>query len=303
MTELSEKILQSYQVRKTKKQKTAFIELLRTYYPELQVEAGGTFNPRNIVIGDVEKAKVVFAAHYDTCAVLPFSNFITPLNVPLYLLWNLLIAMPVVGLMFLAQYFGTRWSGSFSIGYLAMWAVFVPFIWLMLGGRPNQHTANDNTSGVITLCETLEAMTPEQRAKAAFVFFDLEEAGMFGSSRFAQVHKKQMKEKLLINFDCVSDGEYFLAVYGKKAEKPYLDVLKKAFIAPEKGETLLVKSTKAIYPSDQMQFPCGVGVASLKKKRGLGLYMDRIHTKHDTVFEENNIVYCTACACRLTGLL
>lgn len=38
MTELSQEILQNYQVRKTKAQKTAFIELMRKYYPEIQVE-------------------------------------------------------------------------------------------------------------------------------------------------------------------------------------------------------------------------------------------------------------------------
>ena len=106
MTELSEKILKSYQVRKTKSQKDAFIELLRQYYPELQVETGGLGKPRNLVIGDVEKAKVIFTAHYDTCAELPIPNFITPLNIPLYLLYQLLITAPVIVLMFLAMHFG-----------------------------------------------------------------------------------------------------------------------------------------------------------------------------------------------------
>ena len=32
------------------------------------------------VLGDPETAKVVFSAHYDTCARLPFPNFIAPKN-------------------------------------------------------------------------------------------------------------------------------------------------------------------------------------------------------------------------------
>ena len=303
MTELSKEILQYYQVRKTKKQKTAFIELLKQYYPELQVETGGLGKPRNIVIGDVQTAKVVFTAHYDTCAELPFPNFITPMNIPLYLLYNLLIAVPLVILMGLAMHFGQLWSGEFLVGYLAMWLVFAAFFWLMVGGRANPNTANDNTSGVVTLCETMAAMTPEERQKAAFVFFDLEEAGLFGSSRFAKVHKKEMKDKLLVNFDCVSDGDHLLVVHSKKAGKLYGDVLQEVFRSAAEKEVILVKSSKAFYPSDQSQFPCGVGAAALKKKKGIGLYMDKIHTKHDTVFDERNIDYFRQAARRLTGML
>ena len=303
MTELSEKIIESYQVRKTKKQKTAFIELLREYYPELRVETGGFCRPRNVVIGDVQSAKVVFTAHYDTCAELPFPNFITPMNILLYLLYNLLIAAPVVILMFLAMHFGTVWTGEFLVGYLAMWLVFAAFMWMMVGGKANPHTMNDNTSGVLTLCETLAAMTPEECQKAAFVFFDLEEAGLFGSSRFAKVHKKEMKDKLLVNFDCVSDGDHLLAVYSKKAEKLCGDKLREVFCSTADKEVLLVRSSKAFYPSDQTQFPCGVGAAAFKKKKGLGLYMNRIHTKRDTACDERNIVYFRDAARRLTNLL
>ena len=78
LTELSRKILEDYQVRKTKKQKQAFIELLQTYIPGLQVQKMGIPKSQNLVIGDPKTAKVLLSAHYDTCAQLPFPNFITP---------------------------------------------------------------------------------------------------------------------------------------------------------------------------------------------------------------------------------
>ncbi len=304
MTPLSQKILESFQVRKTKKQKTAFIDLLKENYPELQVEeTGGLVPTRNIVIGNVENAKVVYTAHYDTCAELPFPNFITPMNIPLYLLWNILIAAPVVVLMFAAMHFGMKWSGDFLVSYIAMWAVFALFMWMLIGGKANRHTANDNTSGVITLCEIMAAMSPEEREKAAFVFFDLEEAGLFGSSRFAKKHKKAMKEKLLLNFDCVSDGDHFLVIYSKKVSAAALNAMQEAFGPVADKEVQIVKSSRAIYPSDQSQFPLGVGVAALNRKKGIGLYMDKIHTKRDTVFDERNIAYLCSAACRLTKRL
>ena len=105
MTELSRKILESYQVRKTTKQKDAFIALLREYFPELQIEQSKFPKCRNLIIGDVENAKLLLTAHYDTCAWLPFPNFITPKSPILALLYSLLISLvimiPVALLVFL----------------------------------------------------------------------------------------------------------------------------------------------------------------------------------------------------------
>ena len=123
MTELTREILQNYQIRKTKAQKTAFIELMQARFPELRVEAGGTPKSRNLVLGDVDTAKVVFAAHYDTCAVLPFPNFITPKNPMIFVLYNLLICIPLlavmvavcVGLMLLTDLFLVAWLGMLAV--------------------------------------------------------------------------------------------------------------------------------------------------------------------------------------------
>ena len=52
-----------------------------------------------------------------------------------------------------------------------------------------------------------------------------------------------------------------------------------------------VADKNVFYPSDQASFVNGVGVAALKKSKGGILYMDRIHTGKDTVFEEKNIAY------------
>lgn len=301
MTKLSQEILQNYQVRKTKAQKTAFIEMMQKHYPEMQVETGGFPKCRNLVIGDVERAKVVFTAHYDTCAVAPFPNFITPCNIPLYILYNLLVALPVLLMMFFTMHGLILLTDSFMLGYLAMWAVLVIFMWILIGGKANQHTVNDNTSGVLTLCETLAAMTPEERQKAAFVFFDLEEAGLFGSAFFAKKHKKEMKNKLLVNFDCVSDGDNLLIIRNKKARTLYDDAIQTAFSSAADKNVLLKKASTTIYPSDQAQFPCHAGIAALKHKRFVGYYMDKIHTKHDTVLDERNILYFRDSARRLTN--
>ena len=111
---------------------------------------------------------------------------------------------------------------------------------------------------------------------------------MFGSSAYYSKHKKAMKNKLLINFDCVSDGDYILLAVRKKA-KNFVPLLEDSFVS--NGFFTVEVATKGVfYPSDQMQFPCGVGVAALKKK-GKVLYLDKIHTKKDTVYNEENIEF------------
>ena len=61
-------------------------------------------------------------------------------------------------------------------------------------------------------------------------------------------------------------------------------------ILAEYGKTPLIEPPKsAFYPSDQVNFKLGTAVASLNKKKIIGYYADKIHTKADTVFDENNM--------------
>lgn len=301
MTPLSEQILAEYQVRKTKKQKSAFIEFMQSQIPGLQVEQGGFGNNRNLVLGDVKSAKVILGAHYDTCARLPFPNFISPKNIPLYIGYSLLICMPfgiIAGLLNALLHLVTD---SFLITY---WGTFLPTMALMfflfMGGKPNPNTANDNTSGVITLCELIASMTDEQKAQTAFVFFDNEENGLLGSSFFCKLHKKDgLKTKLIINYDCVSDGDHMLFVLSKPAMNAHGEAFTASFPSTAEKTVYIEKSSNTMYPSDQTNFPMGVGVAAMKKRKHVGLYMNRIHTIKDIVFQKENISFFVAGTIRL----
>lgn len=287
MTSLSREILADWQVRKSKKQKTAFIELIQSHIPEARVEAKGS--TRNIVIGGVDSAGVVYTAHYDTCAVMPLPNFITPKNILFYIIYQLIITALVFVLAYIFGCVVTVVVRDQAIGNLCGYAFLWLLIALMIAGPANRRTANDNTSGVITLLETYYAMSPEARAKCAFVLFDKEELGLVGSAAFLKMHKAAMKEKLLVNFDCVSDGDHIMFVSSKKAHKAHAGALEAAFLPRGEKKLMFEKSSRCFYPSDQKNFAYGVGVAALKKAPILGYYMNRIHTPRDTVFDERNI--------------
>ena len=80
MTQTIKTLLEKHQIRKNKKQKSAFIDYVSSEAEkkgyQVKVEKGA-FGSRNIVIGNPKNAKAVYTAHYDTCAVMPFPNLIT----------------------------------------------------------------------------------------------------------------------------------------------------------------------------------------------------------------------------------
>lgn len=298
MTLQSKKILEEMQVRKSSREKREFrswlMEELRAvgYQPR---EEHGFFAGHNVIVGDPEKAKVLYTAHYDTQAVLPFPNFITPRNMGIYLWVQLLICLGFFAIVAVVE-------GVVLLAVEAMDAVvdlwwLMPqvsmilcalLVWWMFFGKANKHTANDNTSGVITLLETALALPIEDRDKVCFVFFDNEERGMLGSAHFAGKRKKVKQETLVLNFDCVSDGDsiQFFPTKALRKEEETLKAIEAAFLSTE-GKEVEVYRPGGVYPSDNASFKRACGVCALKEKKFY--YMDRIHTPKDTVFMEENI--------------
>lgn len=290
MTDLSKKILENYQIRKTRKQKQAFIDLMQTHFPELQIEESRYLRCRNLIIGDLENAKVLLSAHYDTCAALPFSNFITPKQPVITILYNLLIVIPLFLIVLVINMLLNKLSNDYWLHYFISIAIYFGFLSLLIIGPANKHTANDNTSGVITLCELLQTLPEELRDQAAFIFFDHEEVGLLGSRFFRKKHKALALNKLLVNFDCVSDGDHFLFAATNPAIASYETIFREAFVPKGEKTVMFDRLEKVYYPSDHANFEVALAATALKKKKGI-YYMNRIHTKKDTVLDPENIAF------------
>lgn len=304
MTPITKSILTEYEVRKTGKQKQAFRQWL---IPILEKngwavrEEKGSFGARNLVIGDPDTAKVIYTAHYDTCVRLPFPNFITPKSIPIYVLYQILLTIAILAACFAASILAAVIARLIHPGltlagyYVGLYGV----LGLLLVGPANPHNANDNTSGVTAVVELALSMPPQLREKCAFILFDLEESGLYGSSSFAKKHKRVKKDTLLVNMDCISDGETMLFCFRKDSRKE-TDRFRTAFIQDSRiRPEFLTKGY--VYPSDQIHFNRGVGVSAMRStKRGL-LYMNRIHTPRDTVYREENIAWLVEGCIRLAG--
>lgn len=298
MTELSQRILENHQTRKTKKQKQAFIDLLTEHFPQTQIQAGKYFGCRNLVVGDPEKAEFLLSAHYDTCAAMPLPNFITPKKPVLTVLYSLLIILPMLALVMLLNIGLNQISTNYWLNYAISLVVYFGMLSLMIFGPANKHTANDNTSGVITLCELMGTLPEDLQEKVCFIFFDQEETGLIGSYFFRKKYKEVIKDKLLINFDCVSDGDHLLLAATKAAREKYEDRFIASFVGNDEKVILLDNLEKVYYPSDHAGFPMAMAAAALKHNKHIGYYMDRIHTPRDIVFDEKNITLLCECVRR-----
>ncbi len=300
-------LLQNYQIRKTFAQKTAFIRHLADIYGErMRVEESGKLlKNRNIVIGNPDTASVVYGAHYDTCARLPFPNFITPKNFVIFLLYQIFVGLAMVlpvllitiPLTTLFVWLDLPDGADLLLSELCLFAGVIAVYLLMTKGPANKQNANDNTSGVVTVLTLADRLA--DREDVCFVLFDNEEAGLLGSMTFAKAHKNVRDRTLLVNFDCVSDGDWLLILASKPARRTvsygnFCESVRRRCASTEKIP-LFATSMNAIYPSDQMNFKKYIAVAALKKTRTplVGYYMNRIHTPKDTVFEDENIAVLT----------
>ena len=311
MTDTTREIFKKHEVRKTKDQRKLFRDYVISYARSLgygaKEERVGK-HAYNVVVGDPRSASVIYTAHYDTCAVMPVPNFITPKNILIYLIYQVIMTTVIFTIPFIVM-FGVAprvydatgmylvYIGVMIVGYALLLLTF----YLIMKGPANKHTANDNTSGVTLLTELLTEMPEEQRGKVAFVFFDLEELGMIGSKSFKQRYPAVSKRTPVVNFDCVSDGKNILFAL-KKTAAQLEPKIAEAFRSDD-TYTVEIVSKGVFYPSDQAQFTLGVGVAALRKtKRGL-LYMNRIHTPRDTVYDEENIEFLKKGAIELARII
>lgn len=300
-------INEKFPIRRKDEEKSKFLEFLSEESKKMGLsyvaETTSDGKNKNFVVGDVEGAKVVFTAHYDTPARSIFPNIMIPRNLPLFFSYQflpvilmLLVSLPIsylVGMVWLQD------SRAYMLTFLALYYVLY---FLMFRGPSNPKNYNDNTSGVATLLEIMRGQSAEEKGRVAFIFFDNEEKGKKGSKAYFKDHESLMKDKLLINFDCVGNGETVVFIAKEEAEKTEEYERLKGCFAPKDGYTA------EFYPmrgsesnSDYKSFPLGIGCMACKRsKRGL-LYTPAIHTAKDTVAKEENIEYIKSCTLKFIG--
>lgn len=286
-------ILQLYPVRKSKRQKQVFREDICAYFRSLGYQCSvekGSMGAKNIVAGDCGSAKHLITAHYDTCAGMPFPNLITPCNFWLFLLYQLAITILLLLPAIAAGVLVGVLSENTVFAEIAYFIVLFGMLFLLLYGPANRHNANDNTSGVVAVLEIAKSMPRQYRDQVCFVLFDLEEGGLIGSASYRSKHKAESDRQLVWNLDCVGDGDeiVFFPSRTVKKDPQKMSLLRRCSASLATKSVTVREKGFSIYPSDQSNFPYGVGIAAFHRNK-LGLYLSRIHTKRDTVLDETNV--------------
>lgn len=279
---------ENYPIRRTEAEKEAFRAYVTAGYGA-RVEGTSDGKNKNLVIGDPTRARTVCVAHYDTPARALFPNLMLPRNPVLFYAYQFLIVGVLLAVSLavgLVAQILTQRTEAYAIGFLLTY--YLGF-YLMFFAFSNKHNANDNTSGVATVLTLAEEC---KDADVAFILFDREEAGKKGSKAYFKDHRAEMKNRTVLNFDCVGNGEHILFIVPKVLEGgEEMEGLRRAMQAEGGYTPYFFPAKGSTCNSDQKSFPHGVAcVACRRTRRGI-FYTPAIHTEKDTVAKDANVRY------------
>ena len=286
--DIFEKIIKSFPVRRSKREKAAFCGFALSesralgYSAEVQT-LGKRHN--NIVVGSIEEAEVILCAHYDTPARSLVPNIMMPKNKLLHLCYAMLFPVfYAIAALIMAYALTELFSLNKYYTVFIYLALYFCIFYLAMLCFPNKNNYNDNTSGVATLFKIMES---SRKNEVAFVFFDNEEKGLLGSKAFAKAHPV-LNKKLIINLDCVGNGTDFVLAATSEAEKNgfYLKIKERL---SQRSEFHFFTSRECAYNSDNKSFKTSVGICAVRKSKLVKFYTPRIHTPRDTVADICNM--------------
>lgn len=283
-----------FPVRRSDAEKLRFAEYVKEQIGEGRVKVEQLEKQHNnIIIGDLHKAKVVFTAHYDTPAASVVPNMMLPANKILAVLVNciypvllslvcLFAALVLWAIIPVVPYEAT--AIIYAVLYLGVYYCTTRLL-------PNKNNKNDNTSGVATVLSLAEKINAED---IAFVLFDNEEKGLQGSKALNKKYKEEFASKLVINLDCVGNGDQIIfAVKERAQEREEYKTLVEQIDKTAGFDLHFIPFNKTASNSDHKSFPCSIGIMATKRGKIAKFYTDRIHTSKDTVALSENIYFLT----------
>lgn len=299
---IREEIDAQFPIRKTTAQKRAFEKWVMAkmremgYRPYVDgMNRKDKLRHRNIVAGDPQNAELLISAHYDTAATIGIPDLRIPRNFPVYILSQgaVLLGMLLISLLIGTAVGLATKSGDWLI--LTFFFAYLALMLLMMFGAANKHNVNDNTSGIAALLETMQRLPPEAREKTAFILFDHQETGSRGAKSYGAQHVEVQTMKLLVDLNCVGDGDTFVISAPKMAQdKPQYAAVRESLEenAMASGVSTQFFGRAGVQGAgDYRRFVCGVGVSAYHHSAGVGLITGRIHTSRDTVCRQENLDY------------
>lgn len=281
-----DKLNDQFPIRNLPEQKKAFRlyameEIQKSGYDAKEEDNDGHIN---LVIGDPEKAKVVFTAHYDTPRRSVMPNLLMPKHKILHFFYMFSVILPILIISMFVGYLVMRSLGGPQIipariaGVGVYLAIYAALCFLAFKGPVNIHNKNDNTSGTAAVFDLIQKIGKNDNV--AYILFDDEEKGKKGSKAFAAAHTKLKEDLLVVNMDCVGNGNTFIAGVPDLAKNDSVYPLLETALK-ELGVLILSREETAMN-SDQKSFDKGIGIGACLNKKGF-YYTPNLHTAKDTV--------------------
>ena len=279
MNDISKEVFNKYKIRKTRRQKDKFIDFIKQKYPKVIVEEDTYYKKnKNLIFGDIEKARCIIASHYDTKSLInDFERKYLRHSSTIFSYVVIYLLVAIFGII--AGIVGYKTNNMKIAYYIELFILLLVLLSLVI---PGFKTNNDNTSGVITILELIEKAKYDN---VAFVLFDNKESKRQGSRSFKIKHEKLLENKLIINVDSIADGDYIAIITNKKAQEKYKYRIASNFSSPN---NLLHDSLTVKYESDHIGYPMYMLVIAVDDSK-LGYYSKNINKKFYSKKQEKNI--------------
>jgi hypothetical protein len=297
LKETFEKIKSTHMVRRRKKQKENFREYLKTEMKnsEYTLITNGCKKNKNMITNNKD-FKVVVMAHYDTpniTLIMKLGSIIEKINIFAKFGFNnryIRIGMLAIS-MFIIMGFPViilkPIKETYSSIYLGILCILFAIGLIQVKTTPNKNNYNDNTSGVLTLLAVADKLkNSKYKNDVLFIFTDNEERGLKGSEEIAKSKEFDFKNKIIINLDCVGNGDTMITSYinAEDLVNPFISALiykmQKEFNNINIGSHIY----KELEDSDYLKFKQGKSISlALMKKTRFNYIFPNVHTNKDKV--------------------
>ena len=231
----------------------------------------------NVVVGDVEKAKVILTASYDTSLREVLPQFIAPTRPATYFLYQALTPVLMLVLSFVVSFALTFAINRPTLTLPLFVALLVGMLLYLRFGPSETRTANDSTSGVAALLSAMEGLTPRHRSTVAFAFLDAN-----GGKELKKAYPS-LNEKAVIHVDCIGCGDEILILPNKYARwnGDLLDAITECFENSEDKTCFLKTDGLVYYPSENRAFRYNVALCACRKISGFGRFVKQLSNEID----------------------
>lgn len=275
MLRFTKEIFSSFNIRRTILQKNKFFKKMgdKFYDSGYEVYEDRKLLSKDLIIGDIKNADIIFAARYDTKPTLLFENFIFPKSKPKTYLY-LFFIFSVMNLIALFSEYFYFWITESQKGSLICYFITMGIMLLYTLFGFSFKGADDNTSSVMALCESILSFSPEKlkKKKVAFVFYD----------RFFK------SDKTVIELSKIGNGDNLLFMCSEELRKDeeLTDTLISCIENNEKKANTVTSLEKTTYRS----FSSKTMIVSsfFENKKGV-LYSKNSRTLWDNTVDETNI--------------